>query len=66
MNDNKLMKWLVLAVLVIYVVSPADFLPGPVDDVIAILLYLAANKRELKIGKKDEDIEVIDVDGKEI
>ncbi len=66
MKGNKFMKWLVLAILVIYVVSPADFLPGPVDDVIAIFLYLAANKRDLMISKKDKDIEVIDVDGKEI
>ena len=66
MSDNKIMKWLVLAILVVYVVSPADLLPGPVDDVIAILLYLAANKRDLRIGKKNDDVEVIDVDGKEI
>ena len=66
MSDNKILKWLVLAILVVYVVSPADLLPGPVDDVIAILLYLAANKRDLRIGKKNDDIEVIDVDGKEI
>ena len=66
MNDNKIMKWLVLAILVVYVVSPADLLPGPVDDVIAILLYLAANKRDLRIGKKNDDVEVIDVDGREI
>jgi uncharacterized membrane protein YkvA (DUF1232 family) len=66
MKENKFLKWLVLAILVIYVVSPADFLPGPVDDVIAIFLYLAANKKDLMISKKDKDIEVIDVDGKEI
>ena len=66
MNDNKILKWLVFAILVIYVVSPADLLPGPVDDVIAILLYLAANKRDLRIGKKNDDVEVIDVDGREI
>ena len=66
MSDNKIMKWLVLAILAVYVISPADLLPGPVDDVIAILLYLAANKRDLRIGKKNDDIEVIDVDGKEI
>ena len=66
MSDNKIIKWLVLAILVVYVVSPADLLPGPVDDVIAILLYLAANKRDLRIGKKNDDVEVIDVDGREI
>ena len=66
MSDNRILKWLVLAILVVYVVSPADLLPGPVDDVIAILLYLAANKRDLRIGKKNDDVEVIDVDGREI
>ncbi len=66
MRENKLFKWLILLVLVIYVVSPADLLPGPVDDVIAILLYLAANRNDFRINKKDDDIEVIDVDGREI
>ena len=66
MNDNKIMKWLVLAILVVYVVSPADLLPGPVDDVLAILMYLAANRKDLKIGKKNDDVDVIDVDGREI
>ena len=66
MSDNKILKWLVLAILVVYVVSPADLLPGPVDDVIAILLYLAASKRDLRISKKNDDVEVIDVDGREI
>ncbi|MBE5826611.1 MAG: hypothetical protein E7307_08245 [Butyrivibrio sp.] len=66
MRGKRLIDWIILAVLVIYVISPADLLPGPVDDVIAILLYLAANKKDLKIGRKDDDIEVIDVDGREI
>ena len=66
MRENKLFKWLILLILVIYVVSPADLLPGPVDDVIAILLYLAANRKDFRINKKDDDIEVIDVDGREI
>ena len=66
MGDNKMLKWLVLAILVIYVVSPVDFLPGPVDDVLAVLLYLAANKRDLRISKGNDDATVIDVDGREI
>lgn len=63
---NKFINGFLLALLVVYVVSPADLCPGPIDDVIAILMYLAANKRNLGIAKKDADIEVIDVDGKEI
>ena len=66
MRDKKIFKWLIIALLAFYVVSPADLLPGPIDDVIAVLLYLAANKRDFMIGKKDEDIEVLDVDGREI
>ncbi len=66
MSNNKILNWLILAILAIYVVSPADLLPGPVDDVIAVLLYLAANKRDFRIGKKDSDVEVLDADGKEI
>ncbi|MBQ4219745.1 MAG: hypothetical protein II666_09370 [Butyrivibrio sp.] len=65
MNERKIIKWLILAILVLYVVSPADLLPGPVDDLIAILLYLAGNKRDL-IGKKNDDANVVDVDGKDI
>lgn len=66
MTNNKILNGLILAILVIYVVSPADLLPGPVDDVIAILLYLASNKNSFKIGKKNDDIEVVDVDGRDI
>ncbi|WP_029319837.1 hypothetical protein [Butyrivibrio sp. AE3004] len=66
MNDNKLLKYLILAALVIYVVSPVDFLPGPVDDVIAILLYMASNKNNFKIIKKDENIGTVDIDGRDI
>ncbi|MCR5557756.1 MAG: hypothetical protein K6F75_09395 [Butyrivibrio sp.] len=63
MNDNnRILTWLVLAILVIYVVSPADFLPGPVDDIIAIALYLMTNRKNLRISKKDDEVDVIDVD----
>ncbi len=63
--DNKL-KWIMFAVLAIYVISPVDCLPGPIDDILAILLYLAANKKDIKLWKKEDHIDVIDVDGKEI
>lgn len=29
---------------IIYIVSPLDFCPGPVDDIIVLLLALAGNK----------------------
>ena len=44
-----------------------DFVPGPVDDILAVLLYLAANKNKLALDKRDDErIEVIDADGTEI
>lgn len=66
---NKFIQGMLFALLLVYVVSPVDFLPGPVDDILAILLYLAANKEKLGIGTGKTDnnqIEVIDVDGQEI
>lgn len=68
MPMNKFMKWILFTLLIVYVVSPMDFVPGPVDDILAIFLLLAANKSKLAIGKRDEEerIEVIDVDGTEL
>ena len=64
-------KWMKIALLVavgMYVISPTDALPGPVDDLIIMLLGLAANKKLNKKGEagardlKDKD--VIEVDGR--
>ena len=71
MNKN-FIKGMLFALLIVYVVSPADFAPGPIDDALAILLYYIANKKQLGFGsieKKDadaEEIEVLDADGKKI
>ena len=69
MKKNNMFDLIILMVLAIYVISPVDFMPGPIDDMIAILVYLAANKKKFhnpRLDRKDNDIEVIDVDGKEI
>jgi hypothetical protein len=64
MPMNRFMKGFLFALLIVYVVSPVDFVPGPVDDILTIVLYLAANKSKLAIGKRDDErIEVIDADG---
>lgn len=39
------MKGMLIILVILYVVSPIDLMPGPVDDVIMILLGLAAQKR---------------------
>ena len=60
---NNFIKGMLFALLIVYVVSPVDFLPGPIDDVLAIVLYFAANRSKLALEKKDtERIDVIDTD----
>ncbi len=67
MSMNTYMKWILFTLLIVYVVSPVDFVPGPIDDILAIFLLLAANKRSPAIEKRDDErIEVIDVDGTEL
>ena len=43
--NNKMMKALIFIIMIIYVVSPTDFLPGPVDDLIMVLFSMAAQKK---------------------
>ena len=42
---NNIMKGFVLAAVIIYMVSPIDVAPGPIDDIIVLVLGLAARKR---------------------
>ena len=39
------MKGMLIVLVILYVVSPIDACPGPIDDIIVILLGLAAQKR---------------------
>ena len=41
---------LVTLMIILYVVSPVDFFPGPVDDFILVILTIMGN-----VGKKLED-----------
>lgn len=42
---NDLMKGLVIMAVLMYIVSPIDVVPGPVDDIIVLLLGLASRKK---------------------
>lgn len=35
---NGVLKGVLIAILIVYIVSPVDFCPGPVDDIILLLL----------------------------
>ena len=63
---NKFLKGLLFILLAVYVISPADLCPGPIDDLLAILIYFMANRNGYFLEKKKPDVEVIDVDGNEI
>lgn len=64
---NRFMKGILFALLIAYVVSPVDFIPGPVDDILAIILYYAANRSRFALEKAGgEHIDVIDTDGSEL
>jgi len=42
---NGVAKGMLIVLVILYVVSPIDFAPGPIDDIIVILLGMAAQKR---------------------
>ena len=41
---NGVAKGMLIVLIILYVVSPIDFCPGPIDDLIVILLGIAAKK----------------------
>ena len=45
-------KGFLVALLIVYVISPMDLLPGPVDDILAIVFALAATKNRQNIEKE--------------
>lgn len=38
------MKGMILVLMVLYIVSPIDACPGPIDDIIVLVISLAATK----------------------
>ena len=45
MNDNQFLITLILIVVALYIISPLDLVPGPIDDVILAIVTLLARKR---------------------
>ena len=41
---NDVLKGILIALVLVYIVSPVDMCPGPVDDIIVLLVTLAKNK----------------------
>ncbi len=60
---SNFVKGVLFTLLIVYVVSPMDFAPGPIDDALAIILFLATNRNKISIGKNDGGhVDLIDVD----
>ncbi|WP_026518583.1 hypothetical protein [Butyrivibrio sp. MC2021] len=63
---NNFFKVLLFILLAVYVISPADLCPGPIDDLLAIAFYFLANRSNFSLENKKSNVEVIDADGNEI
>lgn len=48
---NEVMKGMILVLMILYIVSPIDACPGPVDDLIVLIIGIAARKQ---VGSKKE------------
>lgn len=46
---NDVMKGMMIILMILYVISPIDACPGPIDDFIVILLCMAAKKGQKAI-----------------
>jgi len=44
---------LLVGLLILYIVSPIDAVPGPIDDIIVILIGLAARKKLMPVKIKE-------------
>ncbi len=42
--ENSAMKTVLLILLILYVLSPVDAVPGPVDDLILLIAYAMAGE----------------------
>lgn len=50
---NGVIKGMILVLMLIYVISPVDAMPGPIDDIIVMLMGIAARKG---IGINSQDV----------
>lgn len=51
---NNVVKGMLIMLMILYIVSPVDLCPGPVDDFIVLLFGLASQKRAVG-GCSDDD-----------
>lgn len=42
---NDVMKGMLLILAILYILSPVDLMPGPVDDLIILLMVIGSRRR---------------------
>jgi uncharacterized membrane protein YkvA (DUF1232 family) len=50
--NNKVLKVMLIALLAVYVISPVDLAPGPVDDLLLILFSAVMNQMSSNRSKE--------------
>lgn len=45
---NDIGKGMLIILVILYIVSPIDFAPGPIDDIIVLLIGVAAAKNRIE------------------
>ena len=50
-------KFLLLVALIVYVISPVDLMPGPIDDIILCLAYIIVRHRSISQRGNDRKID---------
>ncbi len=42
--NNQFMKGVLVGIMLLYIISPVDAVPGPIDDIVLAIATLAAQK----------------------
>ncbi len=50
---NGVLKGMLLMLVILYIVSPVDACPGPIDDIIVMLIWCASQKAATAIETTD-------------
>lgn len=45
MDKRNILSWVLIVLSIVYIISPLDFVPGPIDDAILILVELLFRKK---------------------
>ena len=56
--NNKVLKGMLIALLAVYVISPVDLAPGPIDDMLLILFSAIMN--QIGSSRSSEDPEEVE------